>query len=256
MKRINIAELPFAAEREILQTPLSIRMLCRLVLFILVGCSNVFAVAQMESGDVEDSLFTDHSGAGSTAASLAEHPDSLQLRLLEIEIAKAQIQVSQTNLWHRLIPQFHFSGSLALKDIFFVDPSSFIPYIVPRDAYRLTATVSVTDILDGSKHSRAELDLEKLRVEFERLKQQQARQRSNLRRRRAELNDLFTMLREELKMKEDVVKFNDLRFQQGNIDYDALVRSRLDVLNVRKNICRFRRDIYEIQTILPDSLQP
>ena len=42
-------------------------------------------------------------------------------------------------------------------------------------------------------------------------------------------------------MKQEVLKFNELRFQQGKIEYDAFIRSKLDVLNVEKTIYRLNQ---------------
>ena len=58
--------------------------------------------------------------------------DSLDLHLLELEIKKARLNATQSDLWHRLIPRISLSASLGVKDIFFIDPNTSLPYVLPQ----------------------------------------------------------------------------------------------------------------------------
>ena len=68
--------------------------------------------------------------------------DSLQLQQIEIDIQKAEEQVSQTNFFHRLIPNMSISASYGIGNLLFIDPSSTATYIMPKDAYRLSLNLS------------------------------------------------------------------------------------------------------------------
>ena len=163
-------------------------------------------------------------------------PDSIKLRELEIEIEQTQLQVSETNLLHRLFPQIHLSASLGFKDVLFLDPSSQALSVLPKDQYRLSITLSVSDLLDGSKHTRAELRLELLRNNYARMCQHRENVRAKLQRELSGLRELKTLISDQLAIHEEVLRFNDLRFRQGKIEYDVRMRSQLDVANVKKTI--------------------
>ncbi len=181
--------------------------------------------------------------------------DSLRLRALRIEIEQSHLQVSETNLLHRLMPQIHLSTTFGIRDIVFIDPSNTVPYVLPKDAYRLSISLSLSEVFDFSKHRAAELRLDRLEIDYARIQQQQVESRSKAQREFSELIGLLALLADEVKMKEDVLKFNDLRFQQGKIEYDALIRSKLDVLNVKKTIHQLTQQIDEIRFKLHGGVQ-
>lgn len=169
--------------------------------------------------------------------------DSLRLRLLERVMEHARGEIARTDLWHRLMPRVSLAVSFGIKDILFLDPSAAVPYVMPRDAYRLTFSLSLGEILDGSTHTGALLNLERARTEYEQIKARRANADLVLRRRRRELKNLSGDLEAECLMKQELATFDSLRFQQGAIGYDALVRSRLDLLKVQSALGRVRRMI-------------
>ena len=106
--------------------------------------------------------------------------DSLDRRRLQIEIAKAEVRVTETSFWPRIIPQVHISASFGMHDIMFVEPTTFTTYILPRDAYRLTISLSLNDLFSSSRHTQAVLELEQLRTEESRQITKQLQSRESL----------------------------------------------------------------------------
>lgn len=193
------------------------------------------------------SLLIELSSAGyAQSSAIISVVDSLELRLLEIEISKAELQVRQTNFWHRILPQIQVSASLGMKDVIFIDPNTFVPYILPKDAYRLSISISINEILDFDKHKNAELELEQLHTRYNRLKKQQSDERSILNLQSIELDSLCAMAKDELKLKEDILKFKTLCFQQGKIEFDEFLRSQLDLLSIRKSLIGINKQRREI----------
>jgi hypothetical protein len=84
---------------------------------------------------------------------LQNDADSMALSLLEIDIGKAEEKVTSTRFWRRLIPQVHLSASFGIRDLVFVDPASFIPYLIPHDSYRLTISLSLNELFFSSQHT-------------------------------------------------------------------------------------------------------
>jgi len=164
--------------------------------------------------------------------------DSLDLHLLELEIEKAHLNATQSDLWHRLIPRVSLSASLGVRDIFFIDPNTSLPYVLPRDVYRLTLTLSLSEVFDRSNHALAELQIEQLQTRFAILKDHQRRTRQLLRQKLLSLDAETQLLRDQIRMSDSVIRYRQMLFEQGNLHYDVLIRSQLDLLDARKSLNR------------------
>ena len=56
---------------------------------------------------------------------------------------------------------------------------------------------------------------------------------------RLELQDIgekLQSLEKQLSMIEDLIHFNELRFEQGKIEYDALLRTKIELLSLQTSI--------------------
>jgi hypothetical protein len=173
--------------------------------------------------------------------------DSLELTLLDIEIQKAEERVSETAFWKRIIPQVHVSGSFGVRDVVFVDPTTFTPFVLPRDAYRVTVSLSLSEVLNFSKHSLAQLELEKLTTERSYRLQQKAQMRKSIEQQLTALQEQLEILKEEISIVEELLRFNQLRFEQGKIEFDALMRTKLELLSVRRAIQTIQHQKSELQ---------
>lgn len=171
--------------------------------------------------------------------------DSLQLRLLDVEIRKAKLRVGQTGFWHRLIPRIQFSAGYGVKDLFFVDPSN--SYLFPKDAYRLTVSISITDIFDFAKHSDALLDLAKIETEYERVRRQQELSKLAAQHQNRIFDELAAVLNDELNIRKDIAAFDQLRFNQGKLGYDAMLNAKLDLLEMRKQLLHLAQQKIQVK---------
>jgi len=173
--------------------------------------------------------------------------DSLELRLLDIEIQKAEARVSETSFWKRIIPQVHISGSFGVHDVVFIDPTTFTPYILPRDAYRLTISLSLNEAFNFSKHSLAEFELARLSTERAHRLQRQAQLRNSFEQQLIALQEQLGILQEEMSIVQDLLRFNQMRFEQGEIEFDSLMRTKLELLNTQKAIQRIHHQQSELR---------
>lgn len=164
--------------------------------------------------------------------------DSLDLQMLELDLEKAEEEVGQTSFWWRVLPQIRVSASYGIGNLLFVDLSSMLPFVVPRDDYRLTLSLSLNDILDFSGHSQAILQRDRLQLEYQRRQLVLARSRCSLQQELCTSSEELRSLSAELSVLRELVHFNELRFEQGKIEYDVLARSKLEVINLQRNIKR------------------
>lgn len=173
--------------------------------------------------------------------------DSLNLHLLEIDIKQQEQKVSETGFWRRIIPRVNFAASFGAHDLVFIDPASFTPYILPRDAYRLTVSLPLNDVLMSPGHTQATLELEKLRVMLSLRTMQYARARKTLEQQLTAIQDDLESLEKEGAIIQDLSRFDQLRFEQGKIEYDALARTRMEVLAIQRSIHRLQLQQSEIR---------
>lgn len=183
---------------------------------------------------------------------LAQNPslDSLDLELLGIEIAKAEERVTETSFWNRITPQIHLSASFGMHDIMFFDPISFTSYILPRDAYRMTISLSLNEALTSPRHTQAILDLERLKAELSLRTIQQLHSRKSLEHQLIALQDQAALLEKEMSFIQELLHFNELRFQQGKIEFDVLTRSKLELSAAMRSLLQLRHQQAMIQSKL------
>jgi outer membrane protein TolC len=162
--------------------------------------------------------------------------DSLEIHKLEIDIQKADEQATQTNIFHRLIPNISISASYGIGNLLFIDPSSYTTYVLPKDAYRLSLSLSISELLFSSKHSDAILQLSRLQTEYQHMKYLQEATQIALRLELQDIGEKLKSLEKQLSMIEDLIHFNELRFEQGKIEYDALLRTKIELLSLQTNI--------------------
>jgi len=168
--------------------------------------------------------------------------DSLDLALLQIEIAQAEETVDATSFWRRIIPQIHFSASFGLNDMMFVDPTTYTPYILPRDAYRLTINLSLNEALSSPRHTQAIFDLQRLRTELSLRTMQHDHSRKSLEQQLVALQDQAALLEKEMSFIQELLHFNELRFQQGKIEFDALTRTKLELSAATRTLLQIHHE--------------
>ncbi len=210
------------------------------LMLMLVLLSAVTLVSAQVTGEARTT-------ATSTAANSMVMEDSLDLDLLDIEIQKARESIVQTDIWHRLIPRVSLSASLGAKDLFFLDPATSQGYLIPRDTYRLTLSLSLSDLLDASKHTEAILQMARLKHLRTKLLDRQDKVRQILIRKLSVIEQETRLATEELRMVNEIVHFRQMLFDQGKIHFDVLIRSKLDLLNATRSLHRLDLQQFELQ---------
>ena len=166
--------------------------------------------------------------------------DSLELKMIELDIEAAEEEVNTTSFWWRILPQVRVSASFGMGNLLFLDFSSMTPFVVPKDDYRLTFSLSLNSILDFARHSQAVERWGKLRTEYQRRMLAIARNRESLQLQLNAVLEELQSLTTELSVLRELVRFNELRFEQGKIEYDVLARSKLEVISLQTNLNRLK----------------
>ena len=162
--------------------------------------------------------------------------DSLYRRLASLEVEKAREEAASSNFWHRLIPQVSIAGSVGIRDLAFQDAGGAL--LLPKDSYRLTIGISLSSLLEGSEHMRAELRLAETETRFSVLLRRQTLARLALERKKKELSAELAALREELSVRGSAVACQELLFAQGRVDYHAVAGARIDLIRLKHAAAR------------------
>jgi outer membrane protein TolC len=159
--------------------------------------------------------------------------------LLDLSIGKAELEATNTDIWHRLLPDIRLSANVGVQQLVFIDPTTSIPYIVPKDSYRLTATLSLSALFDGAKHESAGLTVLLLQTRKElAIVEQEVKRNAQLHEMQS-LDHRLSTLNEELTLVQKILDFKQLLFDQGKIDFDELCSARIALLHVKQNIAEF-----------------
>jgi outer membrane protein TolC len=146
----------------------------------------------------------------------------------------AETRVSATSLWYRLRPSVNVSASFSLKDALFYDPNSNT--LFPRDSYRITVSLPLHELLAMQKHEEALIEKKRLESELVAARRDLARREVERECRLAASEGEMLILRRELPLLEDIVRYDSLLFEQGKIRFDALARAKLQLLQSERMI--------------------
>jgi hypothetical protein len=165
------------------------------------------------------------------APARAQETDSLRLELLQLSVRAAEIEADRTSFWRRLLPRVEGSAGLSAGSVAFAESGA--PLVLPRDSYRLSVAVALTGLFDDTPHQEALLQLDRARTE---LRLGALRLEASVRRRRARValaDSLGGLRRQELALREELVRYEELLFGQGSTGFDAVSRARLALLAAR-----------------------
>lgn len=174
----------------------------------------------------------------SDEAGLIDSTDTTSLRLIDNRILQAELEMKRTAFWRRIIPEVRLSGSIGVRDILFLDPATATPYILPRDSYRITLTLSLSDVLDFDRHTLAVLQHDQLLVQRELLANRLRSSETALCRQYERLLIELTHLREESDAVDALEEYTELLFSQGEKQFDDLIRVRLQTIALRRAVNR------------------
>ena len=174
--------------------------------------------------------------------------DSLERSLALLEIAKADQALKASGFWRRLVPHVSLSGSLGVRDIAFNDGTGSV--VFPKDSYRLTFALSLSDLFDGSARASAEIGRAEAETRYLVLCRKQSLARRALLRKKEDLAANLAALREELAVRASLAAFQDLVFIQGRIDFRALSESKIELIRLKHSVAGLSSRLGETERLL------
>jgi hypothetical protein len=172
--------------------------------------------------------------------------DSLAQARIELDIAHARDRVRMTGFWHRLLPKVSLSAGFAGGgDLLMLKSEDRTSPEIIRSTFRITFSLPLSDAISDAEHQGAILDLKKLSLAWAELQIRHAEAHRIARVQLAALTEERTILGEQLILLDHVARFKQMQFDRGQLDYDALVRARMDILSMRLRLSALNHQFLE-----------
>jgi hypothetical protein len=169
--------------------------------------------------------------------------ESPEVERLEEEMHLAESRIRALSFWMRLRPTLTFTAGLGLNNALIYDPSSAM--LLPRDSYRLTLSIPLHEIWTGEKETEAVIRQKILLTELRGMREKRDCEMEARNRRRRELEQELKVLRSELSLLRDIVRYNELLYRDGSLTFDALARARLQVLGAERQLLHAESQLAE-----------
>ena len=192
-----------------------------------------------------------HAQSFPTDSSALERPDwghiqdSLDIRQAELRLFGADLLVEHTDVWHRLLPRITLAASYGIRGVTFIDAADPVFVAMPTDQYRLTLSLSVSDLLSSYEHERAQIMREQAHLALSLAQTKEFMDGQILAERAKRLRAELSLLEEELLLTERILRYHALLFEQGKTSFDVYMRAELQVLEVRQKVQRLRSELGE-----------
>jgi hypothetical protein len=163
--------------------------------------------------------------------------DSLGLERIELDIGQAKERVLETDFWHRLLPRVTLSAGFAGGgDLLILNPEDRASPQILRSSYRVSFSLPLSDVFSDNEHQAALLDLKKLCLAWVELQIRQEEAHRIAREQLSALTEQRIILGEQLTLLDHIARFKQMQFDRGKLDYDALIRARMDLLSMQLRI--------------------
>ena len=206
------------------------------------------ACASAQSAEEEDPLVTPTVAEISPGWSPAG--DSAARRLAVLAVEKADAEARATSFWRRLMPSATIAGTVGVRDLMFQETGGTV--LFPKDSYRISAMLSLSGLLDGSRHEMALIAREEAETRLALLVHRQETARLALRRKALQLRALLTALEEELAVWRSLAAYQEILFTQGKADFRAVARAKVDGIRIRGAVARASAQLCAIEDALQD----
>jgi len=163
--------------------------------------------------------------------------DSLALARIELDIAQARERVRNTDFWHRLLPRVTLSAGFAGGgDMLILNPEDRASPQILRSSFRVSFSLPLSDAISDAEHQGALLDLKKLCLAWVELQIRHEEADRITSAQHSALTEQQAILSEQLTLLEHIARFRQMQFDRGKLEFDALIRARMDLLSMRLRI--------------------
>ena len=159
---------------------------------------------------------------------------SLEIKLLELDTDLADIEVTQTNFLHALIPRVSVSARVGQSSVLLLDPTH--PWSFPSDAFSAVVSLDLDRIVNTIPHQQAIIRAEQLRITVQRRRNELRHELISLTTQLEVLDSLIASLQVKRIYREKLVESAGIRYNAAKISFEELVRAKLDLADTHLDI--------------------
>ena len=174
--------------------------------------------------------------------------NSLEIRLLEFNADLADIDVTQTNFIHTLIPRVSVSARVGQSSVLFLDPTH--PWSFPSDAFSAVVSLDLDRIVNTIPHQQAVIRAEQSRIAVQRRRNEIRQELVSLMTQIEIMDSLVASLELKRVYREKLVESADLKYNAAKTSYEQLVRARLDLADTYLEISTQKMKRSDLQSRL------
>ena len=178
----------------------------------------------------------------------------LEIKLLELSADLADIEVTQTNFIHTLIPRVSVSARIGQSSVLFLDPTH--PWSFPSDAVSAVVSLDIDRILNSVPHQQATVKAEQSRMILRRRRIELRQEIFSLATQAAIIDSLISSLELKRQYRTKLVEAAELKYNAAKISFEELVRSKVDLSDTEFEIATQKLRLADLQSRLSALLEP
>ena len=152
---------------------------------------------------------------------------SLEIKLLELNADLADIEVTQTDFLHTLIPRVSVSARVGQSSALFLDPTH--PWSFPSDAFSAVVSLDLDRILNSVLHQQAIVKAEQSKVILRRRIIELRQEALSLLTQAAITDSMISTLELKRQYRVKLVEAAELKYNAAKISFEELVRAKLNL---------------------------
>ena len=152
---------------------------------------------------------------------------SLEIKLLELNADLADIEVTQTNFLHTLIPRVSVSARVGQSSVLFLDPTH--PWSFPSDAFSAVVSLDLDRIVNTIPHQQAMIRAEQSRVILRKRSAELRQEILSLMTQAAIIDSMISSLQLKREYRTKLLEAAELKYNAAKISFEEFVRVKLDL---------------------------
>jgi len=180
--------------------------------------------------------------------------NSLEIKLLELNAGLADIEVTQTNFLHTLIPRVSVSARVGQSSVLFLDPSH--PWSFPSDAFSAVVSLDLDRILNTVLHQQAIVRAEQSKVILRRRIIELRQEVLSLLTQAAITDSMISSLELKRQYRVKLVEAAELKYNAAKISFEELVRAKVDLSDTEFEIATQKMRLADLQSRLSALMEP
>ena len=173
---------------------------------------------------------------------------SLEIKLLELDADLADIEVTQTNFLHTLIPRVSVSARIGQRSVLFLDPTH--PWSFPSDAFSAVISLDLDRILNSVPHQQAAVRAEQSKVILRKRSVELRQEMLSLITQVAIIDSMISSLQLKCQYRTKLLEAAELKYNAAKISFEELVRAKLDLADTYLEISTQKMKRADLQSRL------